>query len=120
MNMFEILFPIFVLAILAAVTVVIMLYLPEFVARKTKSARKISPYECGIIPAADARERFPVKYFLIAIDFVIFDIEIVFLYPWAVIYKDLGMYGFLSMGVFLILLVLGYLYVVFKGGLKWE
>jgi NADH-quinone oxidoreductase subunit A len=118
--MFDLLFPIFILGVLTTVTVVAMLYLPEILARKTKSFRKYSPYECGLIPQTDARERFPVKYFLIAIDFVIFDVEAIFLFPWAIIYLDLGLYGFLAMGIFLIALILGYLYVVFKGGLIWE
>jgi NADH-quinone oxidoreductase subunit A len=118
--MFETLFPILFLAALTTVTAVAMIYLPEILARKTYSSRKVSAYECGIVPLTDAQERFPIKYFLIAIDFVVFDVEIVFLYPWAIVYKDLALYGFFSMGVFLILLVLGFVYVVGKGGLKWE
>ena len=118
--MFEYLFPILVLAILTTITVVAMIYLPEILARRTRSFRKISPYECGIIPSTDARERFPIKYFLIAIDFVIFDIEIVFLYPWAIVYRQMALYGFLVMGVFLVALLLGYFYVIGKGALKWQ
>ena len=118
--MFETLFPIFVLGILTLVTAVVMLYLPDLLARKTRSNRKLSPYECGIIPETDARERFPIKFFLIAIDFVVFDVEVVFLYPWAITFKDMAWYGFNVMGVFLILLILGFVYVVGKGGLKWE
>ena len=118
--MFETFFPILILAVLTLVTVTAMLYLPEILAHKTKSIRKIMPYECGIIPQTDARERFPVKYFMVAIDFIIFDVEIVFLYPWAIIYAGMGAYGFFVMGVFLIALILGYIYVVAKGGLAWE
>lgn len=118
--MLETLFPIFVLGALTLVTAVAMLYLPDLLARKTVSKRKLIPYECGLIPETDARERFPIKFFLIAIDFVVFDVEVVFLYPWAVAYKDMGWYGFNVMGVFLILLILGFVYVVGKGGLKWE
>jgi NADH-quinone oxidoreductase subunit A len=118
--MFEILFPLLVLAVLTTVTAVAMLYLPDLLAKRSYSARKLSPYECGIIPETDASERFPIKFFLIAIDFVIFDVEIVFLYPWAIVYKDLALYGLITMGVFLILLILGFVYVVGKGGLRWE
>ena len=118
--MYETLFPILILAVLTTVTVVAMLYLPEILARKTISARKYSAYECGIVPVTDAQERFPIKFFLIAIDFVVFDVEVVFLYPWAIVYKDLALYGFYSMGVFLIFLILGFVYVVGRGGLKWE
>ncbi len=118
--MFETLFPIIVLGALAVITAIAMLYLPDILARKTHSNRKLSPYECGIIPQTDARERFPIKFFLIAIDFVVFDVEVVFMYPWAIKYKEMGWYGFNVMGVFLILLILGFVYVVGKGGLKWE
>lgn len=118
--MFESLFPIFVLAVLTLAAAVAMIYLPALLARKTKSFRKTMAYECGIVPKTDARERFPIKFFLIAIDFLIFDVEVVFLYPWAIVYKDLRVYGFLAMGVFLIALLLGYFYVIGKGGLRWE
>lgn len=118
--MFKTLFPIFVLALLTTVTVLLMAYLPEILARKTKSKRKVSPYECGIIPETDARERFPIKFYLIAIIFIIFDIEVVFLYPWAIIYKDLGLFGLLEMGLFILILLLGYFYAIGKGVLKWE
>ena len=118
--MFQTLFPLFILAVLTTVTVAVMIYLPNLLAKRTSSARKISPYECGIIPETDAQERFPIKFFLIAIDFVVFDVEIVFLYPWAIIYNKMALYGLLSMGIFLVLVVLSFIYVVGKGGLKWE
>lgn len=118
--MFQALFPIFVLAVLTTVTVLVMLYLPNMLARRNPFPRKLSPYECGIIPETDAQEPFPIKFFLIAIDFVVFDVEIVFLYPWAIIYDKLALYGFFSMGVFLLLMILGFVYVVGKGGLRWE
>ncbi len=118
--MFETLSPIFVLGALTLVTAIAMLYLPDLLARKDVSTRKLAPYECGLIPDTDAQQKFPIKFFLIAIDFVVFDVEIVFMYPWAIAYKDLGWYGFYVMGVFLILLILGFIYVVGKGGLRWE
>ena len=118
--MFQTLFPLFVLAVLTAFTVAVMIYLPNLLAKRSPSPRKISPYECGIIPETDAQERFPIKFFLIAIDFVVFDVEIVFLYPWAIIYDKMALYGLLSMGVFLVLVILSFIYVVGKGGLKWE
>jgi NADH-quinone oxidoreductase subunit A len=118
--MFEVVFPIFILFVLALVTVCIMMFLPELLARKTKNRRKLTPYECGIIPETDARERFPVKFYLIAILFIVFDLEIVFLYPWAIILKKLKMFAFIEMAVFIGILLLGYLYIVKKGALKWE
>lgn len=118
--MFETLFPIFVLAFFAVITVLIMFYLPEILGRKTKSKRKYSPYECGLIPQTDARERIPIKFYLIAIIFVVFDLEVAFLYPWAIIFKDLGLFGLLEMGLFILILLLGFFYIIGKGVLKWE
>ncbi len=118
--MFQIFFPILTLFIIAAVTVIIMVFLPELLARKTKNRRKYSPYESGILPETDARDRFPVKFYIIAILFIVFDLEMAFLYPWAIILKKLGMFAFLEMLVFIGILLLGYLYIVIKGALKWE
>jgi NADH-quinone oxidoreductase subunit A len=118
--MFEIFFPILVLFILATAVVLIMLGLPELVARKTKSRRKLTPYECGILPETDARDRFPVKFYMIALLFIVFDLEMVFLYPWAIILKKYKMFAFIEMMVFIGILLLGYLYLVKKGALKWE
>lgn len=97
-----------------------MFYLPEILGRKTKSKRKYSPYECGLIPQTDARERIPIKFYLIAIIFVVFDLEVAFLYPWAIIFKDLGLFGLLEMGLFILILLLGFFYIIGKGVLKWE
>lgn len=118
--MFDALFPIAVLAALVVVTVLAMAYLPELLAHKTKSRRKVAPYECGIIPQTDARDRFSVKFYLIAIIFIVFDIEVVFIFPWALVFKDLGMFGLVEMGVFMLILLVGYFYIVGKGVLKWE
>jgi NADH-quinone oxidoreductase subunit A len=118
--MFETFFPIFVLFVFAAGVVLIMLYLPEILAPKASTRRKFLPYESGIIPETDARARFPVKFYMIAILFIIFDLEIVFLYPWALILKELRWFAFVEMLVFVGILLLGYLYIIKKGALKWE
>ena len=118
--MFSTFFPILVLFLIVVVTIVIMMFLPEFLAKKTMTRRKASPYECGIIPDTDARGRFPIKFYMIAILFIIFDLEMVFLYPWAIILKKLKMFAFIEMSVFIGILLLGYLYIVKKGALKWE
>ncbi len=118
--MFETYFPILVLFLLATAVVLIMLGLPELVARKSKNRRKLTPYECGIIPETDARQKFPVKFYMIALLFIIFDLEMVFLYPWAIILRKLKMFAFLEMVVFIGILLLGYLYIIKKGALKWE
>ncbi len=83
------------------------------------SASKLSPYECGIEPESDARERTSVRFYIIAILFVIFDVETVFLFPWAVIYDELALFGLIEMFIFLGILIVGYFYVWKKGALEW-
>ena len=81
---------------------------------------KLAPYECGCEPVGSARERFSIKFYLIAMLFILFDIEAVFLYPWAVLFKRLGVFGLMEMGVFIAILFVGYVYVWKKGALEWE
>ena len=81
---------------------------------------KLSPYECGFEPFEDARMQFDVRYYLVAILFIIFDLEIAFLFPWAVALKDIGLLGFFAMMIFLAVLVIGFVYEWKKGALEWE
>jgi len=90
------------------------------IGEKKYSKLKMAPYECGCEPVGTARERFPIKFYLIAMLFILFDIEAVFLYPWAVLYKKLGLFGLVEMGVFIVILFVGYIYVWKKGALEWE
>lgn len=83
-------------------------------------AEKLSPYECGSEPFSDARIPFPVRYYIIAMLFVIFDIEVIFLYPWAVSFSDIGLIGLLEMMVFLGLFLMAYAYAWRKGALEWD
>jgi NADH-quinone oxidoreductase subunit A len=87
---------------------------------KRKSKIKLDVFECGIESKENARVPFSIKYFLVAILFVLFDVEIIFMYPWAVNFKTLGLEGFIEMLIFLGLLLLGFFYVIKKGALKWE
>ena len=82
--------------------------------------QKNSPYECGFEAFEDARMKFDVRYYLIAILFILFDLEIAFLFPWALVFKHLGMYGFVVMSIFLAILIAGFIYVWKKGALEWE
>ena len=81
---------------------------------------KLSPYECGFAAFEDARMQFDVRYYLIAIQFIIFDLEIIFIVPWATVFRDLGMLGLVEMGIFAGMLLLGFIYVWKKGALEWE
>jgi NADH-quinone oxidoreductase subunit A len=93
----------------------------EFVGpRRNKNKEKLSVYECGMEPIKTARERFSVKFYLVAMLFILFDIEIVFMYPWAIQFKTLGMVGLVAMALFMVLLFAGYIYVLKKGALEWQ
>jgi NADH-quinone oxidoreductase subunit A len=84
------------------------------------TVEKLSPYECGFAAFEDARMQFDVRYYLIAILFIVFDLEIAFVFPWALVFRELGIFGLVEMGVFLALLVIGFVYVWKKGALEWE
>ncbi len=87
---------------------------------KNPSAEKLSPYECGFAAFDNARGQFDVRYYLVAILFIVFDLEIAFVFPWALVFRELGVFGLIEMGVFLALLVIGFIYVWKKGALEWE
>ncbi|KXW56181.1 NADH-quinone oxidoreductase subunit A [Ferrovum sp. PN-J185] len=98
--------------------------LPPFLGRLLAPSRpdeaKNSPYECGFEAFEDARMRFDVRYYLVAILFILFDLEIAFLFPWAIVVKDIGWFGFIAMMIFLLILVVGFVYEWVKGALEWE
>ncbi len=118
--MFETLFPIIFLIAFATFIALAMVAVSIIFGRRTKGGAKGDPYESGIEPKGDTKQRFPVKFYLIAVLFILFDIEVVFLYPWAVIYKKLGMFGFIEILVFIVILLVGYFYILGKGALKWD
>jgi NADH-quinone oxidoreductase subunit A len=97
-----------------------MMALSWWVGVKKPSQEKLSPYECGIAPVGDARERTSVSYYLIGMLFILFDVEAVFLYPWAVVYKSLHWFGFIEMFLYIAILVAGYIYIWKKGALDWN
>jgi NADH-quinone oxidoreductase subunit A len=107
---------------LAAVVAIAMgmLVLSWWVGIKRPTREKLSPYECGITPVGDARERFSVSYYLIGMLFILFDVEAVFLYPWAIIFKSLGWFGFIEMLLYIAILLAGYIYLWKKGALDWS
>ena len=92
----------------------------RFLGRRVYDPAKLLPYECGITPVGAAHDRFHTRFYLVAMLFIVFDIEIVFLYPWAVVFRQLGLFGLIEMGVFLVILVLGLVYVWGKGALEWD
>jgi NADH-quinone oxidoreductase subunit A len=99
----------------------VMIVLVSFIAARQKpDSEKLSPYECGFEPFADARSKFDVRYYLVSILFIIFDLEVAFLFPWAVSLGSIGLLGFWSMIVFLLVLTVGFIYEWRKGALEWE
>ena len=112
--------PILVFLGIAMIVGVAAVGLPFLVARRNPDAEKLSPYECGFEPFDDARRKFDVRFYLVAILFIIFDLEVAFLFPWAVTLGKIGLFGFWSMVVFLGVLTVGFIYEWKKGALEWE
>ena len=112
--------PILVFLIIAGAIATAMVGGSLIAARQKPYPEKVSPYECGFEPFDDARRRFDVRYYLVAILFIIFDLEVSFLFPWAVAFGKLGLFGFWSMMLFLAVLTIGFIYEWKKGALEWS
>ncbi len=113
-------FPVLVFLGIAIALSFIMLVLPMLLVKLRPDHEKLSPYECGFEPFNDARRPFDVRFYLVAILFIIFDLEIALLFPWSVTLSDTSFYGFWSMMVFLTVLTVGFIYEWKKGALEWE
>lgn len=112
--------PILIYMLIAVGLVGVIVLLSELLGKKTHSVQKDIPYECGMDPIGDARSRYTVRFYIIAMFFIVFDIEAIFLYPWAVVFKPLGWFGLVEMGIFIAILAVGLAYVWGKGALEWE
>jgi NADH-quinone oxidoreductase subunit A len=112
--------PILLVFALAAVVAAALLFIPQMIAPRRLSAVKAAPFECGKDPIEVTEGRFAIKFSTIAIFFILIDIELLFIWPWAMLYRRLGWFGFAEMLVFLAILMLGFLYIWKKGGLEWE
>lgn len=112
--------PLLIFFVIATVFSAVAIILPSVLGPSIKNKQKLEPYESGIIPFANARRRFPVKYYLVAMLFILFDIEVIFLYPWAVVLRELRWTAMAPMGFFLFVLIFGLLYEWRKGALEWE
>ncbi len=112
--------PILIMLVIAILFAIFTIIASNFIGKKTYEIGKLKPYECGVEPTGDAHFRFDVKFYLVAIFFLLFDIEALFLFPWAVVFSELGLFGFIEMFMFIIILVIGLLYVWKKGALRWE
>jgi NADH-quinone oxidoreductase subunit A len=112
--------PILVFIVIAAGLAIVMLVGSYFSGKQRPDANKLAPYECGFDAFEDARHKFDVRFYLVSILFIIFDLEIAFLFPWAITLSDIGLFGFWSMVVFLGILTIGFVYEWKKGALDWE
>lgn len=113
-------FPMVIQFIVALGFIVTTMVATHLLGPKRKSKVKMETFECGIESQGNARVPFSIKYFLVAILFVLFDVEVIFMYPWAVNFKELGTTGMVEMLVFMVLLLTGFYYIIRKGALKWE
>jgi NADH-quinone oxidoreductase subunit A len=118
-NYPELYFPILVQVIIAAGLAATLVGISTLLGKRAKSPLKDTPYESGMAPIGSAHERFSVKFYLVGMIFILFDIEAVFLYPWVVVYRDLKIFGFFEMFVFVALILVGFFYVYKKGALDW-
>ncbi|MBM4159883.1 MAG: NADH-quinone oxidoreductase subunit A [Ignavibacteria bacterium] len=118
--MLETYIPIFVVIAGGIVFGIVMVKLNEWLGPRRPTDEKLSTYESGMEPVRTARERFSVKFYMVAVLFILFDIEVVFLYPWAVAFKELGVAGYITMTVFIVILLIGLFYVWRKGALEWD
>jgi NADH-quinone oxidoreductase subunit A len=112
--------PILIFIGIAFALAVVIVLASLIVARQHPDSEKLSPYECGFDPFSDARSKFDVRFYLVAILFIIFDLEVAFLFPWTVSLGSIGLFGFWSMMVFLAVLTIGFIYEWKKGALEWE
>lgn len=112
--------PIAVLLVIAIAVSLIILVMSRLFGPFRPTERKTAPYESGMKPIGPANRRYPVRFYLIAVLFILFDIEVVFFLPWAVVFREIGLYGLLSMGVFILILTIGLIYEWKVGALEWE
>ncbi|HEX9080892.1 MAG TPA: NADH-quinone oxidoreductase subunit A [Holophagaceae bacterium] len=112
--------PILLLVLISALLPVLVWSLSRLLRPRFPNSTKYTAYECGITATSEAREKFSVRYYLVAVMFLVFDVETVFLMPWAIQMKELAVFGLIEMGIFLFLLLFGYGYIWSKGALTWE
>lgn len=118
--LFEQYLPIVILVILSTLLALIVVFISGILGPRRPSAKKLAPYESGMTPIGPAVRRLPVKFYLVAVLFILFDVEIIFLLPYAMVLRPLGLYGLIVVGVFIVVLTIGLVYEWMKGGLEWD
>ncbi len=112
--------PLLAVLVVAFLLPVLLLAISSVAGPKRDEREKGDPYECGVPQPDNPHHRFPIKYYLVAVLFLLFDVEAVFLYPWAVVYRDLGVFGLIEMSIFLGMLLIGLIYIWKRGALEWD
>jgi NADH-quinone oxidoreductase subunit A len=112
--------PILVMFLVALFIAALLTILSLFLGPQRASKRKLMPYESGMEPIGTAHRRFPVKFNLVAMIFILFDIEVIFFFPYALVYRRLGVFGLIEMGVFMLILLIGFIYIWKRGALQWD
>lgn len=112
--------PVIVMIVIGFVVGVLFLYLSEWLGARRTTEEKETTYESGMVPRGTARDRFSIKFYMVAVSFIVFDVEVVFLYPWAVSFGSLGITAFWAMMAFIVILFAGYFYELKKGGFSWD
>ena len=112
--------PIAILFIIAAAITILLIVIGSIFGPRRKSFRKMSPYESGMMPIGPGTRRMSIRFYLVAVLFILFDVEVIFFYPWAVNFRALGLFGFIEMLVFVGILLVGYIYIWKKGALEWD
>lgn len=118
--MLENYFPILIVAVVAVIIAAAFLLLSKLLGPFRPNTHKLNPYESGMDPVGEAKDRYSISFYLVAMEFIVFDLEVVFIYPWAVRYLDLGFGTFLAMMVFIVILFIGLFYTLKKGTLDWD
>jgi len=117
---FDVFFPILMLALIVGGIAAAFIFLSIVLGKRTQLGAKGDPYECGIPPAGSTKDPVPVKFYMVAISFILFDIEVVFLYPYAVVARQLGLFGFIEILIFITLIMIGYFYELGRGAFTWD
>jgi NADH-quinone oxidoreductase subunit A len=111
--------PILVMIVVAGAFAVIALVVPALLGPRRYNRAKNEPYESGMLPFGDAKQRFPIQFYVVAVLFILFDVEVIMMYPWAVAARQLGLFGLIEMGIFLVILLVGFIYAWKNDAFKW-
>lgn len=118
--MLESYYPIAILIGITVVLGVLVIGIGHMFGPRRPTERKNAPYESGMLPYGPGTRQMPIRFYLVAVLFILFDVEVIFLFPWAVVYRELGLFGVIEMGIFILIMLVGFIYAIKKGALEWD